>query len=322
MRAAVATENGLEVREIDAPTPGPEEVLVRVRASGLNRADLNAAKGAGISTKAGYGAPIGLEWAGEIVEVGKAVTSLAPGDRVVCSGGGGYAEYAIADVGRTYRMSEGLSFEEAGVLPVALATAHDALVTHGRMRAGDGVFVHGASSGVGLATMRIARLLGAGFIAGSSGDSARRARLPEFGADLTVDPHDPRWPDAILAATQGAGVQVIVDMVTGVDFSSTMRAAALQGRIVNVGRLGGFRGEFDFDFHALRRLEVIGVTFRTRSLVEVREIVTRVRDEIWPYVETGALRMPVDARFALNDAAAAHEHMRANRHFGKIVLVP
>ena len=322
MKAGVATENGLEVREVDAPTPGDEQVLVRVRAAGLNRADLNAAMGAGINSKAGHGAPIGLEWAGEIVEVGKAVTGLAPGDRVACSGGGGYAEFAVCDYGRVLPMADGLSFEDAAVLPIALATAHDALITQGRMPRGGRVLVHGASSGVGLAALKIARMLGAGFVAGTSTNEARRGRLGEFGADLGVDPRDPAWPDAILAATDGQGVDVIVDMVTGADFNTTMKAAALQGRIVNVGRLGGFTGAFDFDFHALRRLEFIGVTFRTRTVAEVRQIVARVRADLWSHVDRGELRLPVDARYSLADARAAQAHMSANRHFGKIVLVP
>jgi NADPH2:quinone reductase len=322
MKAGIATENGLEVRDVEAPVPADEQVLVRVRAAALNRADLHAARGAHLGPQAELGKPIGMECAGEVVEVGKAVTGVQVGDRVACSGPGCYAEYAVADHGRVYKLADSLSFEDAAVLPVALATAHDALVTNGLMRPGSRVLIHGASSGVGLAAMRIARLLGAGFVAGTSSNAERRARLAEFGADLAVDSGDPTWPDAILAATGGEGVNVTVDMITGAEFNATMRASALRARIVNVGRLGGNTGVFDHDFHALRRLEFIGVTFRTRTLAEVREIVKRVKADVWAHVESGALRLPVDARFPLSEAPRALEHMRTNKHFGKIVLIP
>lgn len=321
MKAGIASETGLVVADVPEPRPAAHEVLVRVRAAGLNRADLNAARGSGIASRESLGRPVGLEWAGEVVETGAAVDGLRPGDRVMCSGSGGYAEYAVADAGRTLPIpADDMSFEAAAVLPLALLTMHDALVTNGGLAAGQAVLIQGASSGVGLCGLQIARLLGAAVVVGSSTDPARRARLGEFGAGLAIDTGDPAWVDAVLEATGGAGVDLAVDMVSGPLFDATMRATRVRGRIVNVGRLGGARAPVDFDLHALRRLTYVGVTFRTRSPEEVREIVRRMRDDLWPAVAEGRLWLPVDSRFPLDEAPAAHARMRANAHFGKIVL--
>jgi NADPH2:quinone reductase len=320
MKAGVATEHGLALRDIPEPRPKPNEVLVKVRAAALNRADLTTARGLPHGSHGGVGAAVGLEWAGEVAAVGAEVTGHAAGDRVMCSGTGGYAEYAVTDWGRVNRMPDGLSFEQATTLPVALITMHNALVTAGRLHAPDSVLIQGASSGVGLMGLQIAKLRGAGLVVGSSTDAARRGRLNEFGADLVIDTREPAWPEQVLKATGGKGVNVVVDMLSGPVVAQTMKATALLGRIVNVGRLAGTRAEFDFDLHALRRIDYIGVTFRTRTLDEVREINRRMRDDLWDAVTAGKLALPIDRRFPLDQAVEAQAHMRANRHFGKIVL--
>jgi NADPH2:quinone reductase len=320
MKGGVGTPNGLEVRDVPRPQPKAGEVLVRVRAAGLNRADLGAAKAAAHPGHATAGAPIGLEWAGEVVEVGAQVRDFKPGDRVMCSGSGGYAEYAVADAGRTIAIPDRLSFEQAGTLPLALLTLHDALVTNGRLRSGESVLIQGASSGVGLMGLQIAKALGARLVIGSSTHDARRARLKEFSADLAVDTRDPAWVDQVLAATDRKGVDLVVDMISGPLINQTMTATAIRGRIVNVGRLGGNTAELDMDLHALRRLDYIGVTFRTRTVEEVREIVRRMRADLWELVADGRLALPIDRRFPLTEAPAALAHMRANAHFGKVVL--
>jgi len=293
---------------------------VKVRAAALNRADLTTARGLPHGSHGGVGAAVGLEWAGEVAAVGAEVTGHAAGDRVMCSGTGGYAEYAVTDWGRVNRMPDGLSFEQATTLPVALITMHNALVTAGRLHAPDSVLIQGASSGVGLMGLQIAKLRGAGLVVGSSTDAARRGRLNEFGADLVIDTREPAWPEQVLKATGGKGVNVVVDMLSGPVVAQTMKATALLGRIVNVGRLAGTRAEFDFDLHALRRIDYIGGTFRTRTLDEVREINRRMRDDLWDAVTAGKLALPIDRRFPLDQAVEAQAHMRANRHFGKIVL--
>jgi NADPH:quinone reductase len=321
MKAAVVGEKGVEIREVKRPEPKPNEVLVRVRAAGLNRADLAVAAGHRHGAAGGVGAIVGLEWAGEIEAVGAEVKGVKPGDRVMASGSGGYAEYAVCDWGRVSAIpANNMSFPQAATLPVALQTMHDALVTNGRLKAGESVLIQGASSGVGLMGLQIAKLKGARLVIGTSTNPARRAKLKEFGADLALDSKDPAWPDAVAQATDGKGVDLIVDQVSASVANQNMKAAAILGRIVNVGRLGGMKGEFDFDLHALKRIDYIGVTFRTRSLEEVREIVRRMREDLWPAVEAGRLALPIDRSFPLDEAAAAHAHMRANQHFGKIVL--
>jgi NADPH2:quinone reductase len=322
MKAAVVTGGGVEVQDVPKPTPGPEQVLVRVRAAGLNRADLAVAAGHSHGAIGGAGTVMGLEFAGEVEAVGSAVKAVKPGERVMCTGSGGYAEYAVADWGRASPVpANNMSWEQAATLPIALQTMHNALVTAGRLKAGEAVMIQGASSGVGLMGLQIAKLKGARLVIGTSTNAGRRARLAEFGADLAVDTGEPNWSEKVLAATDKKGVDLIVDQVSASVANENMKAACVLGRIVNVGRLGGFKGEFDFDLHALKRIDYIGVTFRTRSVEEVREIVRAMRADLWGDVESGKLALPIDKTFPLDQAAAALAHMRENRHFGKIVLV-
>jgi NADPH2:quinone reductase len=321
MKAAVATEKGLEMRDIPQPKPAPFQLLVKVRAAGLNRADLAAARGSG--GHGAVGATIGLDWAGEVIDVGGECKGVfKPGDRVMCAGAGGYAEFAVCDWGRVVPMPDDMSFEDAATLPVALGTMHDALVTNGRLKKNESVLIQGASSGVGLMALQIAKLLGAKVVIGTSTNAERRARLTDYGADLAVDTADPNWPDAVLSATDRKGVNVIVDQVSGALMNGNMRAAAILGRIVNVGRLGGGKAEFDFDLHANRRISYIGVTHRTRSVDELREETRAMWADLADAVREKKLSLPIDKMFPLSEAKAAQDYMRANRHFGKILLVP
>jgi NADPH2:quinone reductase len=321
MQAAVIAPNGVEVGDAPKPVPGSSQVLVRVRAAALNRADLIMASGRMHGSAGGPGAVLGLEFAGEVAAVGKDVEGIKPGDRVMCSGNGGWAEFALADWGRVAKIpANNMSYEQAATLPVALQTMHNAVVTAGRLKGGETVLIQGASSGVGLMGLQIAKLKGARLVMGTSTNAKRRACLPDFGADLAIDTTEATWADAVLQATDGKGVDLIVDQVSASVANENLRAAAVLGRIVNVGRLGGFKGEFDFDLHAMKRIDYIGVTFRTRSVAEVREINRAMRADLWDAVVSGTLRLPIDRTFPLDQVAAALAHMRANAHFGKIVL--
>ena len=322
MKAAVVGENGLEIKEIDTPEPGPAEVLIKVRACGLNRADAMVASGMAHGRAGGPGTVPGIEYVGEVVEAGPDVPHVKPGDRVMCSGTEGWGEYATADWGRTIPIpANNMTWSQAATLPVGLQTMHNAIVTAGRFKAGEAVMIQGASTGVGMLGMQIARALGAKLVVGSSTNAERRARLTEFGADLAVDSQDPGWIDQVLEATGGEGVDLIVDQVSGYVANQNMQATKILGRIVNVGRLGGTTGEFNFDLHALRRIDYIGVTFRTRTVEEVRDIVAAMKADLWNAVEAGDLSLPIDREFAFDDAAEAVEYMKANRHFGKIVML-
>ncbi|HEX3142203.1 MAG TPA: zinc-binding dehydrogenase [Rhizobacter sp.] len=322
MKAAVqAGAEGLRITDTEVPRPGADEVLVRVRACGLNRADIGMAAGHAHGSLGGPGTPLGMEWAGEVAEVGAGVKEFKPGDRVMGSGKGAFAEYAVADKGRVMALpSAAMGFEQAATLPIALMTMHDAVVTNGRLQAGDAVLIQGASSGVGLMGLQIARLMGAGLVIGSSTTPERRARLKDFGAQLALDTRDEQWPQQALDATGDKGVNLIVDQLSGAQANQNMRAAAVRGRIVNVGRLAGTRAEFDFDLHALKRIEYIGVTFRTRSVQEVRDIVTRLRADLGEALAAGRLALPLDRSFPFEQAAEALAYTGRNAHFGKVVL--
>ena len=311
MKAAAFGSQGLEIRELPTPQVRPAQVLVRVRYASLNRRDLTRAKG-------DEGTVPGLDWAGEVADVGAEVKALKAGDRVMCLGSGGYAEYAVTEAGQALKIPASLDLETAATLPVAVLTMHDALITNANLKPGQSVFIQGASSGVGLMALQIARLKGAALVAGSSRKSANR--LTEFGADVAVNTDDPGWVEALTKATNGKGVDLVIDQVSGKLFNQTQQATAIGGCIVNVGRLGGVVAEFDFNLHALRRLRYIGVTFRTRTREEVAEVARRACEDLWPALEARRLRLPVDRVFPLEQAEAAHRRMRANEHFGKILL--
>jgi NADPH2:quinone reductase len=321
MKAAVVGENALEIRDVPQPKPKPNEILIKVRAIGLNRAELPGAYGSGHTRVTGT-IP-GIECSGEVVAVGAEVRGVNVGDRVMASGQGTYAEYTVVDWGRTTPIpANNMSWEQAATLPSALGTMHDAIVTNAKLQPGESILIQGASSGVGLMGMQIAKLRGAKLVIGTSTNDARRARLKDYGADLAIDTRKANWSEEVLKATDGKGVNVIIDMVSGPVAIENMKASAVLGRIVNVGRLGGGRGEFDFNLHANKRIAYIGVTHRTRSPAELHAEVRNMRADLWDAVTAGKLSVPIDRVFKLDDAEAAQAHMRTNAHFGKIVMVP
>jgi NADPH2:quinone reductase len=324
MRAAVVTESGLVVQEVPDPRPAAGEVLVRLRAIGLNRADLGVAAGHRHGNQGGPGAIPGIEGAGEVIAVGPDVPAhITPGMRVMASMSGSYAEFCAVHWGRLFPVpSNNMPWEIAATLPIALQTMHDAVVTHGLCGPGRSILIQGASSGVGLMGLQVARLMGATTIIGTSTPVERRARLAGFGATHAVDTADPAWVDLVLEATGGRGVDAVVDMISGPLASQTLRATAILGRIVNVGRLGGAVAPFDFDTHAARRISYIGVTFRTRSAAEIAEIVRKARADLWQALEAGQLHLPLDRTYRLDEVNEALARMKANQHFGKLALIP
>src|SRR6201988_2218874 len=229
MRAYVYGPNGPAVTEIAKPSPKGTQVLVKVHACGLNRADLGMTKGHAHGAAGGVGTVRGMEWAGEIAELGPEAKGVKVGDRVMGSGGAAFAEYTLADHGRLFKSPSNMNFEEAATLPVALATMHNAVVTNGALQPGQSVLIQGASSGVGLMAMQIAKLKGAKLVVGSSTDAMRRGRLKEFGADLAIDSKAPAWVDQVLAATGGEGVNLIIDQVSGKVANQNVAATKIKG---------------------------------------------------------------------------------------------
>ncbi len=321
MKAGVASPNGVVIADVPEPKPKPTDILVKIKAIALNRADLGSARG-DTSHGAAAGRPIGGEFSGEVIEVGGEVRDFKAGDRVMCHSPGSHAELAVSDYGRAMKIPDGMGYEQAATLPIGLNTLHNALITAGRMKKGENVMVQGASSGVGIIGLQIAKLMGAGLVVGTSTNDARRARLKEFGADVAINTKDADWPDQVMKATGSKGLHLTVDMLSGAVVSQTMKCTALRGRIVNIGRLAGMKAEFDFDLHARNRIDYIGVTFRTRSIEEVREILVKMRTDLWDAVKAGKIKVPIDKTYPLAEAKAGHDHMRGNNHFGKILLIP
>ncbi len=327
MQAIVIVSNAdggtLEYRDVPDPTPRPGELLVRVRATGLNRADLAQRRGAYPRPATGGDSALniaGLEAAGEVVGLGEGVTGFAMGDRAMAMCAGGYAEYTTIDQRLAVRVPERLSWEEAAAVPVAYMTEHDALITNARLQAGESVLVHAASSSVGVAAIQVAKLWGAKPVMGTSGVTEKLAALAAQGLDQGINYRTENFADAVLTATHGAGVDVVIDHVGGPHFHDNMRCMALRGRLVSVGRLGGKMGELDLDFLALRRLHLIGVTFRTRTLEERIAVTQRFAADLLPALADGRLRPLINRVFPLRDALAAQDYMASNRHIGKIVL--
>jgi NADPH2:quinone reductase len=321
MKAAVLGASGLRFEQIARPQPGPDQILVRVHAGALNRADLGVLAGGMHGGSGGAGTVLGMEWAGEVVETGSRVSAFKPGDRVMCSGPGAFAEYAVTDWGRAMHVpAASTTYEQAACLPLAVQTMHDAIVTNGRLRAGETVMIQGASSGVGLMGLQIAKLMGAKTVIGTSTTAARRERLIEFGADVALDTGNGDWPRLAIEANGGNGVDLIIDQLSGTQANQNMAAAAVRARIVNVGRMAGNRAEFDFDLHALKRITYIGVTFRTRSAEEIRAITARAGADLEPHLRAGKLALPIDRVYPFDQLGEAFARMRENRHFGKIIV--
>ena len=321
MRAVTVVDSGVKIVEVDTPSPRDEEVLVKVYACGLNRADLVVADGGAHGPAGGNGTIVGMEFSGEIVKCGEKVKNLSIGDRVMCSGASAWAEYAIADHGRVIKIPDNnIDFITASSLPIALATMHNAIVTIGNFVKGQTILIQGASSGVGLMGLQLAKQLGAKLVIGTSTKAEKFDRLKSIGADLVVNSKDTTWVEEVLRSTNNEGVDLIIDQLSGYTMNENMKATKFKGIIVNVGRLAGGNAEFNCDLHALRRINYRGVTFRTRSISEIRDVYSRMWADCSDLVTKGKLSLPVDKVYQFNDVVDALSCMRDNQHFGKLIL--
>ena len=321
MRAVTVVESGVQIVEVNTPSPKDEEVLVKVHACGLNRADLVVADGGAHGSAGGNGTIVGMEFSGEIVKCGENVKNLSIGDRVMCSGASAWAEYAIADYGRVIKIPDNnIDFITASSLPIALATMHNAIVTIGNFVKGQTILIQGASSGVGLMGLQLAKHLGAKLVIGTSTKAEKFDRLKSIGADLVVNSKDTNWVEEVLRSTNNEGVDLIIDQLSGYTINENMKASKVKGIIVNVGRLAGGNAEFNCDLHALRRINYRGVTFRTRSISEIRDVYSRMWADCSDLVIKGKLSLPVDKVYQFNDVEDALSCMRDNQHFGKLIL--
>lgn len=310
----------LVMRDLPRPEPGPEELLIHVRSAGVNFADLyRAAKHFGTSVDAAT-AIAGLEMAGEVVDVGNAVRGVAVGTRVMGAASGAYAEFCCVHHSLVMPVPDRLTWTEAAATSAVFMTAHDALVTNGEFVAGEAVLVQAASSGVGIAAVQLARLLGAGLVIGTSGSPAKLERLARLGLQHGIHSRSHDFAQAVLELTDGRGVDVTIENIGGDTLPGDIRCAAVKCRIVNVGRLGRWTGELDLDEHSRKRIKLVGVTFRTRTLEEHAEVARRAAAVVLPALEAGTLRPVVDKVFPLDAASEAQDYMRSGKHFGKLVL--
>jgi len=321
MRAVTVVESGVDILDVDIPKPQRNEVLIKVFACGLNRADLVVADGGAHGSAGGSGTIVGMEFSGEVVEFGSDVLDLEVGDRVMCSGTAAWAEYAITDWGRIIKIPDNnMDFITASTLPIALATMHNAIVTAGEFIKGQSILIQGASSGVGLMGLQMAKHLEAKMIIGTSTKPEKFDRLKQLGADFVVNSKKPKWSDEVLDKTNSEGVDLIIDQLSGYTVNQNMLATKIKGNIVNVGRLAGGPSEFNCDIHALRRINYKGVTFRTRSLDEIRKVFKDMWSDLSNAVSNGTMSMPIEKVFDFKDVSQALSHMRGNKHFGKLIL--
>jgi len=311
----------MELQDAPVPKPGTKELLIKVKAAALNRADLFRVQGTfPYTTRPGMPDIIGGEAAGIVTDMGDKVGGFAVGDRVMGMCLGGYAEFTTIHQSLAFPVPDNLSWEEAAAVPVSFMTEHNAIITTGRLKVGESVLVNGASSGVGIAAIQIAKLWGAKPLIVMAGSPEKLDALSALGADLGINYKTENFKDAVLAATDGKGVDLIIDHVGGPHLADNLKCIALKGRLVSVGRLAGIVGELNMDLLALKRVKLIGVTFRTRTMSERINIARKVMTDILPLLATGRLKPVIDRIFPLDQAVDAHKYMSSNIQFGKIVL--
>jgi len=311
-----------DIREVQRPVVPPGQVLIRVRASSINRAEFRRLHN--LRTQPGKPAPEervgGGDAAGEIVELGAGVTGFKPGDRAMGRCAGGFAEYALVDARELMPVPERLSWEEAACIPVVFVVVHDALFASGQLHKGETVLVTAAPSGVGVTTLVLAKYLGARVI-GTSRSADKLERLKHHGLDVGVITGSEGFGTAIAPVIGENGIDMVVDNIGGDVLAPLISALAVGGRFVTIGRMSGvLTGEFDVDRLAERRLHLYGVSNRLRTAAQRAESTRRFVADLMPALGDGRIRPIIDRSFALDDLASAQAHVEADRHVGKVVI--
>ena len=310
----------LEIQEVPVPQPASGQVLIRIRASALNRAETVRRRAHVLEPGSpSVAEPVGGECAGEVAAVGSGVTGVKLGDRLMCRCPGSHAEYTLINQRAAMPIPDGLSWEQAASMPNVFVTAHDALTTSAGLQAGESVLINAASSGVGVAAIQVARVLGAKPIIGTSSSAAKLEQLRPLGLEIAILT-SADLAQSVRSATGGKGVDVIIDNVGGTVFPDNLRAMAYKGRLVQVGRLASSISEIDLDFLARWRLRLIGTSFRQRNADETLAATEKFAAAMLPAVADGRLRPVVDRVFPLEQTADALRHLESGSHFGKIVI--
>jgi putative PIG3 family NAD(P)H quinone oxidoreductase len=310
----------LQLTDVPEPVLRPDDLLVRNRAVGVNRADLNQRRGAYGRADFGDSTLMGLEIAGEVIAMGANVAGFALGDRVMgIVGGGAYAEIARIDHRMAVQVPHGLDDVQAAAVPEVFVTAHEALVHLGRLEAGERVLIHAAAGGVGSAAVQLAHAIGAQVFASASGDKLDRVRA--FGADVGIDHRAQDFAEVVAAETGGRGVDVVIDFVGAPYFERNVRALADGGRLVQVGVMGGTAGAtMPIDRLLFGHLQIMGTVMKSRTPA-VKQAMTRRFAQRWlSQFGSGALQPVIDTVLPLAQAADAHRRMESGLSVGKIVL--
>lgn len=322
MKAVVCQQSGgpevLTLAEVPEPVAGPREVLLEVRATALNRADLLQRRGL-YPPPPGASEILGLECSGVVVGLGEGATRFALGARVMALlAGGGYAERAAVHEDVLMPIPERLSFEEAAAVPEAFLTASEALLVEAELRRGGRLLVTAAASGVGSAAVQIGKELGA-FVIGSA-SAGKLPAVTALGADVALERDRADYVEALRAATSGRGVDAIVDFIGGSALERHQKCLAERGRLVLIGLLGGSSAPLDLGRLLMRRQRICGLVMRSRSVAEKIELVQRFQRELWAALDAGRLSPSLDQVLAISEVADAHRRMEQNLNSGKIVL--
>jgi putative PIG3 family NAD(P)H quinone oxidoreductase len=328
MRAITITSfggvEGLEVREVaDAPRATADRVRVRVRAAGLNRADILQRLGR-YPAPPGYPQDIpGIEFAGEVEQVGEEARAWKVGDRVFgIIGGGAQAEFVTVPENHLAAIPSNLDWAEAAAVPEVFMTAHDALFTQCGVKIGERVLIHAAGSGVGTAASQLVKAAGA-FAYGTSRTADKLGRAKQFGlTESVVVSNDPIvFADAVKQWTGGRGVEVILDLVGAAYLKANLEAIGLRGRLIFVGTTSGAKAEIDYAKVMSKRLRIVGTSLRTRSIEEKATATRLFAEQVVPLLASGGVRPVIDRVFKMVDVRAAHQRIESNESFGKVVLM-
>lgn len=315
---------GLEVRKVaDAARATADRVRVRVRAAGLNRADILQRLGR-YPAPTGFPQEIpGLEFAGEVEQIGEDARQWKVGDRVFgIIGGGGQAEFVTLPESHLAQIPANLDWAEAASIPEVFMTAHDALFTQCGLQMGERVLIHAAGSGVGTAAIQLVRAAGA-FAYGTSRTPDKLEKAKEFGlTDACVATSDPmQFAEAVKQWTNDVGVNVILDLVGAAYLKANLESLATRGRLIFVGTTSGAKAEIDYSIMMRKRLAVMGTSLRTRSIEEKATATRLFAEQVVPLLASGAVRPVIDHVFQMEEVRAAHERIESNESFGKVVLM-
>lgn len=309
----------LQLRELPVPHPGPHEILIQVKAAGVNRPDVLQRKGLYPAPK-GHSELPGLEVSGHVAALGEGATRFKVGDAVMALvNGGGYAPYCLADERATLLKPDALSFETAAAIPETFFTVWHNVFERGALKTGERFLVHGGTSGIGVTAIQLAKAFGATVYA-TAGSAEKCAACVKLGADRAIDYTTEDFAEVIKAETGGKGVDVILDMVGGDYIERNIRSLNDDGRMVNIAYQKGSTATVDFMRVMLKRLTITGSTLRIRSPEIKAEIARAVESKVLPLIVSGKITVPIDSTFALSDAASAHARMESSQHIGKIVL--